>query len=176
MRMVPTAGAAPTANPARPARRLAAILAAAALAIALPGCGSSVPADPDGTLARVEGGALRVGLSPEPGLAETAGGDPSGPLVDAVEHVASRLGAEPEWTVRGEESLVGMLERGDLDLAVGSFTEETPWSERVGVSRAFEGLPGAEGRRVVVLVPMGENAFLSEIERGLDAEDEESGS
>ncbi|MBO1804548.1 hypothetical protein [Leucobacter ruminantium] len=147
----------------------------AALAIALLGpslqaCGVRVPADPDGTLDTVSGGTLRIGLSPEPGLVDVTARDPSGPLVDAAARVAEELDAEPEWTVRGEEGLVGMIERDELDLAVGGFTEDTPWTDRVGVSRAFDRLPGAEGRRVVVLVLMGENAFLSEVEEILDAE------
>ena len=150
-----------------------AMLAVLLLGLPLQACGVRVPADPEGTLDAVTGGTLRIGLSPEPGLVEVTEGDPSGALMDAAARLAEEFDAEPEWTVRGEEGLVGMIERDELDLAVGGFTEDTPWTDRVGVSRAFDRLPGAEGRPVVVLVPMGENAFLSEIEKLLDAQSDD---
>lgn len=153
-------------------RRNAAIAAALTLLLggALAGCGLVVPADPDGTLDRVRGGELRVGLSPEPGLVEIDDDEASGALVDIAEDFARSIDADPRWTVRGEESLVAMLEDGRLDVAIGGFTERTPWADRVGVSRPYPGVPGSDGRPLVVLVPLGENAFLSELERFLDRE------
>lgn len=54
------------------------------------------------------------------------GDDPSGSVVDLVDGFADHLDAEPEWTVGSEETLVGMLERGDLDLIAGGITSDTP--------------------------------------------------
>ncbi|WP_449281289.1 hypothetical protein [Leucobacter sp.] len=150
--------------------RIVTVSAALLLGLGLQGCGLTVPTDPDGTLEGVRGGTLRVGLSPEPGLVEVSGGEPSGALIDLVEDFARRIDATPEWTVRGEEGIVGMLEEGELDLAVGGFTDGTPWSDRVGVSRGYPGVPGSDGRALVVFVPLGENAFLTELERFLDEE------
>ncbi|WP_309065583.1 transporter substrate-binding domain-containing protein [Microbacterium sp.] len=158
-------------SPARAARRrgrvAAALLAACAL---LAGCGITIPADPDGTLESVRGGELRVGVSPDPGLVRDEGGEPTGPLADLTEQFAESIDAEPEWTFGSEETLVGMLERGDLDLVIGGLTDQSPWLDRVGVSRGYPGIDGADGRSIVMLVPMGENAFLSELERFLDEE------
>lgn len=150
-------------------RRLAlgALLAAAAT---LTGCGAQIPTDPNGTLDRVTGGELRVGAVVEPGLVEVIDGEPAGPLVDLVEDFADRLEAEPEWTIAGEESLVTGLEEDTLDLAVGGFTAGTPWIDRAGVTRGYPGIPGADGRELVMLVPLGENAMLSELEVFLDEE------
>lgn len=150
--------------------RFSSAVAAAALCAALAGCGITVPADPDGTLDEVSGGTLRVGTSPDQGLVESTGGEPSGSIVDLVEDFAGSIDAETEWTVDSEETLVTMLEAGDLDLIAGGITADTPWLERAGVSRGYPGIDGADGREIVMLVPLGENAFLSELETFLDEE------
>jgi len=118
----------------------------------------------------VRGGELHVGVSPDPPLVVGSGGTPTGSVVDLVEGFAASLDAEPEWTVATEETLVGMLEDGDLDLIAGGITSDTPWLERAGVTRSFTGVDGADGRELVMLVPLGENAFLSTLERFLDEE------
>ncbi len=133
------------------------------------GCGLRIPADPGGTLSEVSGGVLRVGVSPEPGLVTVTDRGPSGPLVELVEGFAERAQAEIEWSVHSEERLVGMLESDAIDLAIGGFTEHTPWADRAGVSRGYPGITGADGP-VVVLVQLGENEFLTELETFLDEE------
>lgn len=138
--------------------------------LSLAGCGTSIPTDPDGTLNRLRDGELRVGVSIEPGLSWETDGEPDGPLIDLVDDFADRIDADIEWTIAGEETLVGMLESGDLDLAVGGFSDATPWIDRAGVSRGYTRIDGADGRSIVMLVPLGENAFLSELEIFLDEE------
>ncbi|MGF2948888.1 type 2 periplasmic-binding domain-containing protein [Microbacterium alcoholitolerans] len=144
--------------------------AALLLAASLTGCGISIPTDPDRTLENVSGGELRVGASPDTGLIEAAGATPSGPLADLVTTYAAELDASTDWTVDSEETLVGMLEAGDLDLLVGGFTDQTPWVDRAGMTRGYSSIEGADGRKIVMLVPLGENAFLSNLERFLDEE------
>ena len=151
-------------------RRLLTAAATAVLAATLTGCGMSIPADPDGTLDRVSGGELRIGASPDPGLVDVGSSTPTGPLPDLAEQFAATLDAEPEWTVGSEETLVGMLEAGDLDLVIGGFTEKTPWIDKAGITRGYSGIEGADGRKIVMLVPLGENAFLTDLERFLDKE------
>lgn len=138
----------------------------------LAGCGLTIPADPDGTLQSVSGGELRVGYSPDPGLIveSTDGDDPTGSIPDLVDDFADSIDADVEWTEGSEESLVGMLERGDLDLIAGGMTADTPWIDKAGVTRGYPGIDGADGREIVLLVPLGENAFLTELERFLDEE------
>lgn len=143
-------------------RRLAALASATVL---LPGCGLSIPTDPDGTLDRVrDDGVLRVGAAPSPDrveLGDGGPGGPGGPEPELVSAFADDLGAEVEWTVAGEEELVRLLEAGDLDLAVGGFTEDNAWVDKVGLTRAYSGTH-------VMMVPMGENAFQSRLELWLD--------
>lgn len=151
-------------------RRTVAALATLSLFAALSGCGLSLPLDPDGTLDAVRGGELRIGTSPDGDLVQVTGEQPSGPIVDLVDRFAESLDAEPEWTVASEETLVRMLEEGDLDLIAGGITPDTPWIDDAGVTRGYRGIDGADGRELAMLVPLGENAFLSALERFLDHE------
>lgn len=154
-----------------PIRRVAGGAMALILAAALSACGLTIPSDPDGTLDSVRGGELRVGVSPDPGLVRVPDeGDPTGPIPDLVLDFADSIDAEVEWTDASEETLVGMLEAGDLDLVAGGITEDTPWLDKAGLTRGYADIEGADGRRIVMLVPLGENAFLSELERFLDEE------
>jgi polar amino acid transport system substrate-binding protein len=62
-----------------------------------------------------------------------------------------------------------MLEDGELDLAVGGFTDANAWMDKVGLTRSYaevdvDGTTEAH----VMMVPMGENALQSELERWLD--------
>ncbi|NJI58378.1 transporter substrate-binding domain-containing protein [Microbacterium oxydans] len=144
-----------------------AVLAAISL---LAGCGLSIPADPDGTLDAVTGGVLRVGTSPDGELVEVSQGDPTGTIVDLVDRFADSIDADTEWTVASEETLVTELEAGDLDLIAGGITPDTPWIDKAGVTRGYRGIEGSDGRELVMLVPLGENAFLSTLETFLDEE------
>lgn len=136
-------------------------------ALALSGCGLQVPADPDGTLENVTGGVLRVGASPNGDLVQVDdAGAVRGSEAEAVERFADSIDADIEWTVGSEEALVRGLERHQLDLVIAGLTDATPWSEHAGMTRPWAEVPGADGarHRLVMLVPMGENAFLTELE------------
>lgn len=154
----------------RTARRLLLGVVACLAALSLAACGVQVPSDPDGTLDRVSGGELRVGAVEEPGLVETEGPSPEGPLPELVRGFADTIDARVTWRVGSEETLVTALQDGELDLVIGGFTDQTPWIERAGLTRGYRDIEHAEGRSLVLLVPMGENAFLSALERYLDEE------
>ena len=137
----------------------------------LSGCGLSIPTDPEGTLDRVRSTqVLRVGASPRPGWVEMSDrGDPTGREPEIVQRFADHLGVDVEWTVAGEEHLVALFEDGELDMAVGGVTEQNPWVEKVGLTRPYvEVKTRGTTEAHVMMVPMGENAFQSELERWLD--------
>lgn len=152
------------------AKRRYFLVVTSAAALALSGCTLSVPADPGGTLERVEGGVLRAGASVDDGLVSEEDGEVSGPLVDLVEEFAHTYRAKVRWTVGSEESLVAAVQRGELDIVVGGITSDTPWIDRTGASRGYPEIPQAGGRDIVMLVPLGENGFLFELESFLDEE------
>ncbi|TRW43954.1 transporter substrate-binding domain-containing protein [Georgenia yuyongxinii] len=145
------------------------LLVAPVLLLGLAGCAIDIPADPDGTLDRVTGGTLRVGVSPNPpwtDLPDGAEGKPAGTEVELVEEFAAAVEAEVVWVPGGEEDLVGQLEDGALDLVVGGLTATSPWSDKVALTYRYavtEDEHGEEELRVMA-APMGENAFLTELE------------
>jgi ABC-type amino acid transport/signal transduction systems, periplasmic component/domain len=136
---------------------------------ALAGCGITVPSDPEGTLDRVSGGMLRAGATHHEPWVVTGVGDPAGDEPALLEEFAATLDAEVEWTVGNEESLVAALERGDLDVVVGGFTDATPWADRAATTVPYTEAPGPDGspEKHVMLVRMGENRFLVALEEFL---------
>lgn len=149
-------------------------LAAAALGVTLllTGCGQPLmPADPDGTLQAVRGDVLHAGVTPNGDLMNVSDDEPSGDEADAIRAFAESLDADVKWTVGAEETLVRGLEDGTLDLVAGGITDKTPWTDKAGVTRAYREVVDDQGRRhmLVMLVPPGENAFLSELEHFLSS-------
>lgn len=146
-------------------------LCSTGLVLVLTGCGLTIPADPDGTLDRVRGGTLRVGVSPNEPWTQLDAGQPSGIEVELVREFAATLGAQVEWSVGGEEALIADLEQAELDLVIGGLTSKTPWSKQAGITRAFTEVLDEQGEpeKHVMAVPMGENAFLVELEKFLSS-------
>lgn len=139
----------------------------AALTVVLTGCSLGIPTDPDGTLDRVRDGILRVGVSLNaPWTATSPDAELSGSEIDLVRQFADELNAEVEWSVGGEEALVTDLEHGGLDLVVGGLTAETPWADKAAITAPYDTSTDARGQKHdhVMAVPMGENAFLVELE------------
>ncbi|MFC7405577.1 transporter substrate-binding domain-containing protein [Georgenia alba] len=150
-------------------------LVTAVVVLALGACGLTIPTDPDGTLERVRGGTLRVGVSPNPPWTDLPDGtdaDPTGTEAELVEEFAQHLDAEVEWEAGGEEELVTSLERGEIDLLIGGLTARTPWVDKVGTTYRYTVTYDAHGQEEqhVMAVPMGENAFLVELEHFLLAQ------
>jgi polar amino acid transport system substrate-binding protein len=140
------------------------------VAALLASCGVAIPADPEGTLERVIGGTLRVGVSPNPPWTEvTQGGEPTGSEVDLVREFAAILPAEVSWTVGGEEALIKRLEAGQLDLVIGGLTADTPWEKHAAITKPYAEGTGPDGKRIklVMAAPLGENAYLLRLEKFL---------
>jgi hypothetical protein len=149
----------------RPRRR--ALTATIVTVAFLSGCGTQIPADPDGTLTTVSGGTLHAGASAHRQFVEVADdGEVTGSEAQAVEAFARTLDADVEWTVGSEQSLVRGLEDGTLDLVVAGLSDDTPWAEQVGMTRPYAEAVLEDGKKhaLVMLVRNGENAFLVELE------------
>jgi hypothetical protein len=137
-------------------KKRASIVVTGSLVALMSGCGITVPSDPDGTLDSVRGGELRVGVSPNDDYTVVNGDD-------------ATLDADVDWTIGSEQALVKKLENDEIDLLIAGITDDTPWVDKAGVSRPYAEHPGEDGRteKHVMLVQLGENAFLSELERFL---------
>jgi polar amino acid transport system substrate-binding protein len=138
------------------------------------GCG--LPMDPDGTLNRVRGGTLRVGLVHHPPWVDIRQDRVlTGREVTLVKELARDLGSKIEWVEGWETALMLELERRRLDLVVGGIPEKTAWQGKVGLSR-----PHARSGtfKMVLASPPGENDWLLFLDRWIAgrAEAKESGS
>jgi polar amino acid transport system substrate-binding protein len=136
------------------------------LAAALVACG--LPRDPEGTLARVRDGKLRVGAThSEPWVTvERPDAPPHGCEPSLVRALADQLSADVEWTIAGESELLDRLRRHELDLVIGGLVDDTPWKTRIGLTDDY--VADHDGGHVLA-VPPGENAWVVEIERSLRA-------
>ncbi|MCU1431592.1 MAG: extracellular solute-binding protein family 3 [Actinotalea sp.] len=157
---------------------MATTTASVVLLSGLAGCGVTIPADPDGTLDRVRGGVLRVGVSENPPwtVLPGSGGDgapPTGTEPALVLAFAEQQGAEVEWTLGGEEPLVAALAEGELDLVVGGLTSASPWASHAALTVPYVTVSGSDGSPEphAMATAMGENAFLGELERFLLAQE-----
>jgi len=97
-----------------------------------------LPRDGRGTLDRVRGGVMRVGVSPsEPWVKADAGQEPSGIEVDLVRGWAASLGARIEWARGAQTELAEALEHGHLDAMIAGLTADAPWGGRLGLSQPY---------------------------------------
>ena len=148
-----------------------------AVLMVLSGCGSSFPADPEGTLERVRGGTVRVGASMNgdwvrinaSGSGGLSSNDVQGTEAELVKDFAARLGAEIEWVAGTEQVLADELKHGGLDLVIGGLDDKTPWVTHAGTTRPYAESRDGRGsvHKHVMLVPLGENAFLLELDKYL---------
>lgn len=139
--------------------RAGAVLASSLLLLV---AGCDLPKDPDGTLERVSGGALRVGVVP--GNDRAAAEDRR--IVDAL---AQALRSRPVFQHADAHQLFHELEQGRLDLIVGGLPTNTPFSKNAGLTRKAGPLmrPGSSQDRVLAL-PAGENGFLLAVNRAIE--------
>ena len=130
-------------------------------------CGGPFPRDTDGSLDRITGGVLRVGVSENPPWTEVYDdGRVAGREVDLVRGFAAEHGADVQWTPGAESELVMAMVRGDLDVVVGGLTSDTPWESEAAVTRPYadEVTPDGDTEQMVMATPLGENALLVALE------------
>jgi ABC-type amino acid transport substrate-binding protein len=135
-----------------------------ACALALLGACASPPVDPEGTLDRVEGGVMRVGITHNPPWT-IVGDKPSGVEVELVERLARDLDANVEWTEGSEEEIFALLEKRDLDLVIGGITAANPFSSLATFTTEYHA-------KHVMAVPFGENGWLVTLEKFLVEQDD----
>jgi polar amino acid transport system substrate-binding protein len=139
------------------------------LAITLAACG--IPRDPEGTLARVSGGVMRVGVTEAPPWIELGDASPDGIEVRLVERFAEQIDAEIEWVEGSEEEIFSALKVRELDLVIAGLTAETPLSSEASITHPY--LTTA----ALVAVPddRDEPEDIAELEVGVEANTEIAG-
>lgn len=114
------------------------------------------PRDPDGTLERVRTtGVVRVGLIGAPVPAASA----------FVPALAAAAGASPRIERGALEPMLQRLDRGEIDVVVAEFANDSPWLPLVGAAPPIDG--GSErGKRIAprAVVRAGENGWLMLVE------------
>jgi ABC-type amino acid transport substrate-binding protein len=128
----------------------------------LASCG--LPRDPEGTLERIEGSSMRIGITDSPPWTVVTEGEPTGVEVALTEQLARDLDAEIEWVKGSESEILEEIELGHLDLAIGGFTADNPWSKKVTFIQPYYVLGDDEH---VMAAPHGENAWIVRLERFL---------
>jgi polar amino acid transport system substrate-binding protein len=110
-------------------------LVALTLSALVAGCG--IPRDPEGTLDRVTGGILRVGVTENPPWSSLEEVDPTGVEIDLVQGFAESLDADIEWFEGAEGELLTALEHRELDLVIGGLTVDDPWGQIVTFTQPY---------------------------------------
>lgn len=135
-------------------------------ATAASACGP-IPKDTEGSLDRITGGTLRVGVSENPPWTQVADdGSVTGREVDLLSGFAEQHNAQVEWTPGAESDLIMTLDRGDLDVVIGGLASSSPWSKHAALTRPYteEVTPNGETEKMVMATRLGENALLVALE------------
>ena len=134
------------------------------LALAIAGCG--LPRDADGTLERVRGGVLRVGVVENRPWTVDRGDTFGGVEGQLVEGIAASVGARVDWVRMPEFELIDALRRRQVDLVIAGFHDKLPWAKEIAFTRPY--FTGTDGKAHVLAAPPGENAWLLHVEREIE--------
>jgi polar amino acid transport system substrate-binding protein len=104
-------------------------------AVALAGC--QYPRDVEGTLDRVDGGTMRVGVSDNEPWVNLDGSQPTGVEPEIIRRFAETIDAEVQWVQGDSEELVEALESGQLDVVIAGITRTSEYRRKVGLTRPY---------------------------------------
>jgi len=105
--------------------------------ISLHASGCQYPRDPEGTLDRVEGGTMRIGVVHHPPWVDVGGKEPRGGEPRLIRQFAEQLNAEIEWVEGTESELVEVMDGFQLDVLIGGLTRSSPFSKKVALTRPY---------------------------------------
>lgn len=132
------------------------------------GISCDVPRDPEGTLERVKGAVMRVGITHNDPWTVLTGSAPEGVEVTLMEDFARSMDARIEWVEGSEDELFEALEVRELDAAVGGFTSESPWSGSVTFTHPYLTTPAVIGVPAGEPIPSDIDGLEVAVERGSD--------
>jgi polar amino acid transport system substrate-binding protein len=91
----------------------------------------------EGTLDRVEGGTMRVGVSDNEPWVNLDGQEPGGVEPEIVRRFAETIHAEIHWVQGDSEELVEALANGQLDVVVAGITRTSVYKKKVALTRPY---------------------------------------
>lgn len=111
--------------------------AAFAALLALVAAGCEFPRDVEGTLDRVEGGTMRVGVVHNPPWVDLSGAEPTGVEPRLIRRFAATLDAEIEWVEGTESELAEAMHGFQLDVLIGGLDRGSPWKTDIALTRPY---------------------------------------
>lgn len=151
-------------------QRIRQLMVIGVLLLVAAGCQSSFPADSQGSLERVTGGELRIGIAENPPFTEVApDGAFSGSEVELITAYAETIDAEIHWVPAGENALAAEMVEGNIDLVIGGLASDVPWTSEIALTRPYTSTLGPDGKPVDIVMGVrpGENALMVDLERFL---------
>src|SRR5688500_3283109 len=100
-------------------------------------CGCQFPRDTEGTLDRVRGGVMRVGVTHVEPWVKLEGGEPAGVEVELLQRFARTLDARVEWVEGSESELMEALHGRQLDVVIAGLTRRSEWQRVAALTRPF---------------------------------------
>ena len=97
----------------------------------------NLPRDSDGTLDRVRGGTMRVGVVIDTPWTKDSAGVIGGIEGAMARVLAESLGSHIEWIRAPEGDLLAALHHRELDLVIGGLRATSPWKQQVALTRPF---------------------------------------
>jgi polar amino acid transport system substrate-binding protein len=158
----------------RPLRRTFPAEAGAVLLVTfvLGNCGV-VPRDSAGSLDRVRGGELRVGVVDHPPWVRVDDDQITGVERDLLERWAQQLNTTVVWRPGAEADLVEALRRRDIDVLAAGLVSDSPYRSQIAFTQPYLEYADAYGstKAHVLAVMPGESALLLSLDRFLASED-----
>ena len=111
------------------------LLLLAAISLVLGAC--QYPRDVEGTLDRVSGGVMHVGISESDPWVRTGGSEPGGVEVQLLERFARTIDARIEWVEGSESDLIEALHGRKLDVVVAGLTRRSEWQRVAALTRPY---------------------------------------
>ncbi len=122
---------------------------------------NNFPRDPDKTLEKVKNNTLLVGYSENAPWVIKTNASPDGVEAELIKEFAKTQQAKITWVNDTEQDLFEKLEKRELHLVIGGFTDKNTWKSKVSFTRPYFQL---EEKKHVMAVLKGENAFIVALE------------
>lgn len=119
------------------------------------------PKDPGKTLTKIKNGTLLVGYTENPPWVIKTKGEPVGLEAELIKKFAKTQGAKIIWVNDTEQDLFEQLEKRELYLVIGGFTDKNTWKKKISFTRPY--LKQQKDKHVMAVLK-GENAFIVALE------------